>query len=332
MKVAVIGAGAIGCVTGALLWDNGYDVVLVGRPDNVSAINANGLVIDGIPGGKRYNVPARESLDFEPGMVFLAVKTQDVEAACRTMLPHAKNAVIVTMQNGVKCDELAAGVLGKDRIVSSVVMFGATYLEPGHVTYNFPGGLIIGKAFPVLGDDMVVAVHELLSSVFDTYVSADIHGAHWTKLILNLNNALAGAIGMSLQDTFSDPALCRVGVALMGEAYGAMGAAGIDLTSLPDLPAERLRGLFDAPLEVSSGIYGGIMRGLSGTPLPGSVLQSIRRGKPTEVEHLNGEIVTLGKGHGFPTPLNARVTELVKEASQTGRFIDKERLMKEMSV
>ncbi len=334
MKIAVIGAGAIGCLTGALLWDCGIDVALVGRPGQAEAINSGGVVLDGLLGGRRFHVPVRAALDFRPGMVILAVKTQDVEAACRAVKPWADDALVLTTQNGVRADGIAAAVLGRERIISAVVMFGATGLEPGRVVYNFPGGLIIGRAFPEAGgkggEEGLEEARTALSAAFDVHVNPDIRAVRWTKLLLNLNNALAGILGLDLQEVFGDPRLCRLGVTLMREAYGVLAGAGINLVDLPDLPAVRLKGLLDAPLEVSSGIYGGIMRGLCGDPLPGSVLQSIRRGRASEVDYLNGEIVSQAENIGLSAPLNGAVARLVKEVEAGGRFMTKNALLDEV--
>jgi 2-dehydropantoate 2-reductase len=334
MNIAIIGAGAIGCVTGALLSGKGYDVTLVGREDQVSAINRSGLFIDGAPHGGPYNIPARTRLEFAPDVLILAVKTQDVTDACGECAPFAKDAAIITMQNGVRADSLAAEVLGGDRIVSAVVMFGATYIEPGRVLYNFPAsGLILGMAYPRAAGDggrYLELAREVFSGAFETELSDDIHGTHWTKLILNLSNALSGVLGVSLQEAFGDERVCRLGVTIMEEAHGAIKAAGIKLTGLPGLPLEKLESLLYAPPEISAGIYGGIMRGLSKEPLPGSVLQSIRRGRKSEVDYLNGEIVALGRAHGSAAPLNEKLTALVKEVERTGRFLIIEELIKHM--
>lgn len=332
MRVAVIGAGAIGCVTGAMLSEKGHEVTLVGRPDMVSAVNNNGLVIENA-GTKVYYLAARASLDFEPEAVVFAVKTQDMEMAAREAQTYLKDSLIVTMQNGVMSDKIAADVLGRESIVSSVVMYGATYVEPGKVTCNFPGGLIIGRAFASgSGRDIVGEATALLDGVFDVTVSDDIHGVHWTKLILNLNNAVACVLGMSLQETFEDPRLCRLGVMIMKEAYETMEKAGIRLGSLPDLPLEKLQSLLGAPLEVSSGVYGNIMKGLSKEPLPGSVLQSIRRGKTTEVDYLNGEVAVLGMKHRSPAHINKKMVDLVKSVEESGLYISREELLKETGI
>lgn len=333
MKVAIIGAGAIGCVTGALLQDSGHDVTLVGRDDQVSAIAANGLTIDGVLGGRTYRIPAKTALDFKPDVLVLAVKTQDVEAACRAALPYAKGALVITMQNGVKSDEAAASVLGRDNIASSVVMYGATYVKPGRVVYNFPSsGLVIGKAFGDDGAGLVEKATALFRGAFAVHISDDIHGAHWSKLILNLSNALAGVLGRGLNEIFDEPEICRLGIMLMREAYQTIRAAGIKLAGLPDLPVEKLAGLLEAPVEVSSGIYGNIMRSLSKEYLPGSILQSIRRGRPSEVDFLNGEIVSLAEKNGGSAPLNYKATELVKRVEKSKSFLSNEELLREMAI
>lgn len=327
MKIAVVGAGAIGSVTGALLWEDGQDVILVGRHDQADAINSRGLVLDGIPGGKRFDVPATSELGFRPDIVFLAVKSQDVLDACTMIAPQARGALVVTMQNGVRSDELAAMALGKERILSSVVMFGATYIEHGRVNYNFPGGILIGRAFPEVPGTDVSLAHDVLAGSFHVHLSDDIHGAHWTKLILNLNNALAGILGLTLQEVFADPAMCRIGIRVMQEAYSAITKSGTALADLPDLPVGKLKGLLQAPLEISSEVYGEIMKNLSEDPLPGSVLQSIKRGRPSEVDYLNGEIAMMGTSHGFPTPLNERLMLMVKGVENTRLHLSKKEML-----
>ncbi len=328
MKIAVIGAGAIGCIAGGMLWHESHDVVLVGRKAQVEAINANGLFVGGITGGVTCRVPAAEEFTFRPDLVLLAVKSQDVLEACMSISPLAGDAAILTMQNGVRSDELVADVLGRERIVSSVVMFGATYIEPGRVDYNFPGGLVMGKAFPEVEDETLVIVKNVMSSAFDVTLSDDIHGAHWTKLILNLNNALAGLLGITLQEVFSDPELCVLGLDVMRESLHVMDESGIGLAPLPDLPVEKLRGLIGAPREVGSEVYGNIMKNLSLTPLPGSVLQSIKRGRETEVDFINGEVSLLASSKGIAAPLNEEITKLVKEVASSGGFMSKDEVIK----
>ena len=144
MRVAVIGAGAIGSVIGGLLARAHEDVTLIGRRPHVDAVNRNGLRIDGALGTMQVRVRAAERLDFRPDLALLTVKTQGVAATAEEVHPFVVGVPMVTMQNGVRGDELVADVLGMEDILSCVVLFGATFLEPGSVTYSPQGKLVLG--------------------------------------------------------------------------------------------------------------------------------------------------------------------------------------------
>ena len=102
MRVAVIGAGAIGSVIGGLLARAHEDVTLVGRRPHVDAVNRNGLRIDGALGAMQVRVKAAETLDFRPDVALLTVKTQGVAATAREVSPYVVGVPVVTMQNGVR--------------------------------------------------------------------------------------------------------------------------------------------------------------------------------------------------------------------------------------
>ena len=328
MKIAVIGAGAIGCVAGALLHEKGNAVTLVSRdPRQVRAINHNGLAIDGIAGGRNYVIYAARTLEFIPDLALIAVKTQDMESACGQMKDMGDFPVL-TMQNGLMADEIAGNILGTERIVSSVVMFGATYKEPGHVTYNFPGGLVIGKAFGQDGGGIVEKVRGMLSAAFEVHVAENIQAMHRAKLILNLNNAVACILGKDLQETFAEERVSSLGLSLMREAWDTFEAGGLEMDNLPDLPLDKLKSLLYAPVEIGPKIYGDIMRGLSHLPLPGSVLQSVMRGKDSEVDYLNGEVVKEAESAGRTARLNGKAVELVKEIEKTNKYLSVDEMLR----
>jgi 2-dehydropantoate 2-reductase len=122
MKIAVIGAGAIGSVIGGLLSKAGQDVTLIGRKAHVGTINEKGLIIECALGKMLVRVKAQECLDFMPDLALLAVKTQDVEIAAREIEPYVSGIPIVTMQNGVRSDGLVASVLGRGNVISCAVL------------------------------------------------------------------------------------------------------------------------------------------------------------------------------------------------------------------
>ncbi|MEK6681377.1 MAG: 2-dehydropantoate 2-reductase [Nitrospirota bacterium] len=310
MKIAIMGAGAIGCVLGGYLCEAGEDVLLIGRKGNVDAINKNGLQIDGVRGKKNIKIKADTGLSERPDMLFFAVKTQDIPDACKVIAPMINGSIIVTMQNGVKADVLAAENLNRRDIVSSVVMFGATYIEHGKFIHNFEGDFIIGNAF-LKNDDAVDKTASVLNKFSKTHISDNIHGVHWTKLLLNLNNCIPAITGKTMQESFADMEQARFGFNLIKEGMAVIDKAGIRLSDLPDLPLIKLRGLLSVPIDEGAVIFSHIMQELSKEPLYGSILQSIKRGKATEIDYLNGEIVELGKRINQPTPYNSRAVEEV---------------------
>lgn len=320
MRIAVIGAGAVGSVIGGLLARAGEDVTLIGRELHVSAINAHGLLIDGALGEIRVPVAARERLDFSPDLALLGVKIQDIEATIRDAQPHIASTTILTLQNGVRADDLLANLVDKANILSGVVVFGAIYLEPGKVTYSPAGSLVVGNPFgPVTTNLREVA--ETLNKGLPTHVSEDIRGAHWTKLIINENNALPAITGLSLQQVNSYPQLRRLSVLLMREAVNTMTAAGIGLGQLPGVPTNLIQTLLRMPMPAASALPRLLSRAMGETPFLGSTLQSLKRKKSTEIDYLNGEIVALGKKLGRATPYNTTIVNLTHQVEATGEFL-----------
>ena len=129
MRIAILGAGAVGSVLGSLLWRAGEDVVLVGRAAHVAAIHAAGLDVQGVLGGFRATPRAEERLSSRPEVALLTVKAQDVAAALRDNLAFLDGVPIVVLQNGLAGEDLAASVVPRSQIVSGVVSLHVEYLK-----------------------------------------------------------------------------------------------------------------------------------------------------------------------------------------------------------
>lgn len=329
MKIAIIGAGAIGALVAGYLTKEGSDVTLIGKGKDVSAIKENGLIIEGVRG--RMVVPVKVTDKVEKGadLVILAVKTQDIVATLSNNIQALENAPVLTVQNGVRAEELLSEFLPREKIISSVVLFGATYLEPGKVVHNFEGDWLIGKAF-VGNDEEVEAITNLLGNAFTVRVSEGIREMKWLKLFLNLNNCLPALTGKSMQETFSHLEICKVSIRLLHEALMVVDQVGVKLKSLPDFPIERLRALTGMPLEEASKLFSQTMTNLSKEPLYGSILQSIQRGKPSEIDYFNGEIVYLGGQIGVAAPLNEKLVRMVHKVERGGEFSNPEEILSEV--
>jgi 2-dehydropantoate 2-reductase len=333
MKIAVIGAGAIGSVVGGLLSKAGEDVTLIGRKSHVDAIKQNGLMLDGPSGKVIIQVKAAENLDFKPDLVLLTVKTQDVESSVREIHPYLSGATLVTMQNGVQSDDIAAGVLGKENIISAVVILGSIFLEPGKVSYSHPSGkiaLLVGEPFGSSGNRLQ-NISVWFNKALPTEISKDIRGAHWTKLILNLNNAVMAVTGLPFQEVSQYSQIIKLNINLMKEGFKVIKTAGIRTAPVPGIPVSLMKTMVKMPLSISSFVLKSQTKSYGELPLLGSTLQSIKRGKSTEIDYLNGEIVNLGKKIGIPTPVNSLIVKLVHQTETTGKFLTIEELTIQLS-
>jgi len=327
MNIAIIGAGAIGSVLGGLLARAGIDVTLIGRQPHVSAINQNGLSLDGSLGSFVVRVRAREQLDFVPDLAMLAVKTQDLAVATLENKPALQDATVLTLQNGVRADQMVAEIIGGEHLYSAVVLFGATFLEPGRVTYAPAGQLVIGKAFGDPDPETLQKLATTLGQAMPTHTTTNISGAHWTKLLINENNALPAITGLSLQEITRQPELRTLSVLLMKETLTVFRAADIVPVSLPVLPIGLVTWLLSLPLVLAQVVPMLLSRSLGEIAVPGSTLQSVKRGEKTEIDYLNGEVVALGQRTGTPTPYNTAVVELVHQVEDQHQFVSVKQLL-----
>ncbi len=325
-KIAVIGAGAIGSLAAAYLKLQNKDVVLIGREESLEAIKLNGLRISGARGECKVSIDIYPRLDKEYDLVILAVKTQDLEKTLKENSEFLKTSLVLTAQNGVRADEISSQYIPKENIISSIVMFGATYLEPGKVIHNFEGNWVIGRMFNA-DDKKVSFTAALLNEIFPVTIAPDIRGMKFLKIFVNANNCIAAILGMSMQEAFKDLEISQISIAIWKEGLDIIKKSGINLVSLPDFPVERLMKLARMPLEQAAEIFSGIMANLSKEPLYGSILQSIKRGRLSEIDYINGEFINIARENSLKAPLNEKLVEMVHQVEKTRKFFSKEELV-----
>lgn len=326
MKIAIIGAGAIGGLVAGYLTDKDEEVVLVAHPEQFTAISQNGLRIEGTRGRLSVTLPIKRQLDEKVDLAILATKTQDLERAISENFAYLKEARILTVQNGVRAEELVAKRLGKDNLFASIVMFGATYLAPGKIVHNFEGDWILGR----IDNRTKVGLEEIrkvTSKIFPSPLSDEIMGMKWLKLFVNANNCLPAILGKSMQETFKDISICKISLGIWQEGWRLVNKAQIKLASLPNFPLERISGLISLPPDEAARIFSNIMDSLSQEPLYGSILQSIKRGRSSEIDYINGEFVNLANSIGQDAPLNERLVQMVHSVEKSKRFFSEEELI-----
>ncbi|TBR16039.1 ketopantoate reductase family protein [bacterium] len=327
MKIAVIGSGAIGCLVAGYLRAKVTDTTLVGHIDSVNAIKEKGLQISGVRGDFSVKIDIVEKLSYKPGLVILATKTQDLDQAIKDNLEFIKDSIVLTTQNGIQADNLVSKYVPKENVISSIVMFGSTYLETGKVVHNFEGSWIIGSMFEK-NDPKVKEISEVLKDIFPVVVVDNIKGMKYLKVFVNANNCIAAILGVSMQEAFKDIDTSSISIGIWKEGLEVVKKAGISLASLPDFPLERITKLAALPTIEAAKIFSGIMMSLSKEPLYGSILQSIKRGRQSEIDYINGEFVRIAKENKINASLNEKLVAMVHEVEKTGKFFSKEDLLK----
>lgn len=326
MRITVIGAGAIGGLVAGYLKLKDGDVSLVGHLDSVRAIKENGLKISGVRGDFHIKIDVSRRIASRPSLAILAVKTQDIEKVLKDNEDLLKDTLILTTQNGIQADTLVAKYIPQENIISSIIMFGATYLEPGRVVHNFEGNWIIGRIF-ANNDPKPIEASEVLNKIFPTIVTEDLKGMKYLKLFVNANNCIPAILGMSMQEAFSDIEISQISITIWKEGWEIVNKVGINLVSLPDFPIERLTKLISLALPQAAKIFSGIMTNLSKEPLYGSILQSIKRKRTSEIDYINGEFVRLAHKNNLKAGLNEKLVEMVHRVEETNRFFTKEELI-----
>lgn len=293
-RIAVMGAGAVGCYYGGMLARAGHDVVLIGRPAHVQAVQRDGLRLQAQGFDERIRLRASGDAAAAAGaqLVLLSVKSTDTEAAAEQLRPHlAPGALLVTLQNGVDNAQRLRAALPGQSIAAAVVYVAVEMAGPGHVRHHGRGELIIEPA------SASAAAARLLSAAgVPTEVSADVEGALWTKLIINCAyNALS---------------------AIARRPYGALVQSEGVATVMDDVVAECLAVARAEGVELAEQRIRKAVHGLAQT-MPAqysSTAQDLMRGRATEIDHLNGHIVRRGTALGIATPANRVLHTLVRLA------------------
>ena len=294
-------------------------------------LNLQGINIKGARGACNVKVKVDTKLSESVDLAIFASKINDLKPLIENNLPFLKNAIILSTQNGIKADYILNEYFSEEKIITGIVMFGATFSAPGVVIHNFEGDLIIGNIFDETIDDFS-EIEKCLKPAFNICKLERIKGAKYLKLLININNCIPACLGCSMQEAFSDLEMAKLAITLNREAYRIITESQIKLVSLSTYPKERIEGLVSMDLSQAAGIFSKVMVNLSKEPLYGSILQSINKGKLSEIDYLNGEIVRLASSNNLKAPLNAKMVELIHQVESSCRFFNKDELLMQMEV
>lgn len=320
MRVAVIGAGAVGGLLAALLDRAGHEVAVTARGEQLAAVQANGIVLEGGYGAHVAHPTAGETLSTRPELAILTTKGQDAEPALRANSAVLAGVPLLVVQNGLGGIRVAAEILPGSPLVGGLALFAVSYLSPGRVTVTAALPIVLGGA-PGTDARIVERFASLLSEVLPVETVDDLEGAQWTKLLVNHVNALPAITGLSVQDTVAHPDLLRVLAASLRETVRVANRIGIRFASLQGIPGWTLPWLGRGPLALAARLPRVLAKRMGDVPNPASTLQSIRRAQLTEIDFLNGAVVRVAREHGLAAPINAALVDLVHEVERTGAFL-----------
>lgn len=314
-SILVIGAGAIGGITAALLRRAGHDVTIVAKySEYAEKIRDKGVTVSGYRGSFTVAIPAVASvseLHDKKDIILLATKATDMAVSAReAMRLLAEDGYMVSMQNGI-CEYELSSITGIDKTIGCVVGWGATMTSPGDLIMTSGGDFILG--YPEKEPDTdLEALAQILSDVVPAVTTGNILGHLYSKLIINSCITSPGAVcGLYLGEMLAIPRMRRVFVNVIREAVLVANAMKIKI--------EVFGGKLDFNKFVEKeGFFADLKRdlmirviGFKYRRLKSSSLQSLDRGKPTEITYLNGFIVDNAAKLGIAVPVNSKITEII---------------------
>ena len=327
LRFLVMGCGAVGGVVASHLLESDQDVVAYSSNGAIAdAVEARGFQLRGE--GAPRTVQGRITREVPRGpfdVVVLATQPNHVEVAAQSALPSlADDGVMLCLQNGL-CEPRVARIAGAARTIGAVVAWGAAMPEPGLYDRTAAGGFTLGR-IDGSSDARMQEVARVLECIGPTEITPNLTGKRWSKLAINCNVSSLGTLGGDrlgalLQHRF----VRRLGLEVMTEVVHVARREQVKLEKVSGtldlewiaLTEDERRASGSPSLLAKHALLYAV--GLRFRRMRSSMLAAIERGREPSVDYLNGEVVDLGRKHGVPTPLNARVRDLVWEVARGKR-------------
>jgi 2-dehydropantoate 2-reductase len=292
MRIAVIGAGAMGSVFGARLLAPGTEVVLFDINEaHIQAIRRSGLTLGDAAGERRVTIAATARIaEVADADLALVLVDSNATAEVAPLLPAvlAKDGVALTLQNGIGNVEALAATLGAPRVIAGSTYNSAAFVAPGHVRHTNIGPTVIGRPDGPPTERVHALATQLSAAGFPTTASDNAMGHVWSKFVLNCAiNPLAALTGLRAGEIARHPPTARLLECLLDEVLAVAAAKRIRLPDA-DLRSHVLDHAFERYNRPS-------------------MLQHVESGRRTEIEALNGALVREANGLGMSVPYNEAI-------------------------
>ena len=329
-RYAIYGAGSLGTVLGAFITKNGGEIDLINRNKaHVALLNEKGAHITGTV---EMTVPVKaitpEEMEGKYDVIILLTKqlhNKEVVTMLKDFL--SDDGVIVTLQNGIPEPGIAE-IVGENHTMGCAVEWGAALIEPGVCELTSePDSLSfhMGKMEGIT-DEQFRTVKEILELMCPVHEEENLIGARWSKLLINATfSGLGTVVGGVFGDISEDKEGKQVAIRCMKECIDVGHAAGV---TFAPVQGKNIVGLF---------YYKGALKRAFGTALlpiamkkhrliEPSMLQDLKKGKPCEIDAINGVVCDFGKKYGVPTPINDRIVEIIKKIQDGTLKADKKNI------
>ncbi len=289
MKFIVFGAGAIGSLFGGLL-SRKNDVLLVGRKEHIEEIEKNGLRIEGIFKGVFYPETKWDGSKYD--FIILATKAYDTEKAINEIVKKFGKIPVISIQNGLRNEEIIAEKVGNENVIGAVTTHGVTFIENGRIYHAGKGETIIGEIGGEISNRIKMICNAFNECGIETKISREIKKEKWKKAIVNstingLTSILRCKNGEIIKNEYTKGLMKKICM----EGVEVARAEGIEIGEI----IEKVEEVAKITSENIS-----------------SMLQDIISGKKTEVDEINGEIIRRAKKHGINVPVNEVIYNLIK--------------------
>lgn len=317
MKYAIYGAGSLGTVLGAYLTKNGVDIELVNRNKaHTEALKKNGATIKGTV---EMNVSVKaitpDEMEGKYDVIFLLTKqlfNKDVVNFLKPFL--SENGVIVTLQNGIPEPGIAE-IVGNNHTMGCTVEWGATLAEPGvSILTSEPDSLSfhMGKMEGIT-DEQFNLVKNLLEKMCPVHTEDNLLGARWSKLLINATfSGLGTVVGGTFGSVSEDKEVRKIAIKCMKECIDVGRASGVTFAPVQGKDITKLF-YYTNPIKKAFGLFLMPIAMKKHRLLEPSMLQDLKKGKPCEIDAINGVVCEWGKKLNIPTPVNDRIVEVVKK-------------------
>ena len=313
-RIAVLGAGSVGCFIGGCWQAAGLPVSFIGRPNIATDVAANGLTVSDYSGWEvrldEVDYRTDSSALTDADVIALCVKSGATADAARDIAGHGREgAMVISFQNGISNVEVLERELGgRFEVVRGMVPFNCAYLGEGHFHKGVAGAPLYAEDRP--------RTRELATRIgkgpAELTLSGDMLGIAWGKLLINLNNAVNALSGRPLLSEIRERDYRRVFAAAMREGLRVLERAGITPAKVGDVAPRLMPTVIDSPDWLFNRLF--IKRWKIDAKARSSMSDDLAKGRKTEVDYINGELVALAEGIGAKAPINSKIVELIRAA------------------